>query len=155
MFRAFELHDYDRLVSSIDDWWGGRSVHGLFQRLFVEHFGDTSFVVEDDGEIIGFLVGFLSQSRPDEAYIHFVGVHPAHRRGGLARAMYEHFFELARGRGRSIVRCITSPVNRTSIAYHTSMGFAIEPGTGEVDGFRVHVDHDGPDTDRVCFVRAI
>jgi predicted GNAT superfamily acetyltransferase len=155
MYRAFEPRDYDRLIGSIDDWWGGRNIHGALQRLFVEHFGDTSFVVEEDGEITGFLVGFLSQSRPDEAYIHFVGVHPAHRRAGLARTMYEHFFDLARGRGRSIVRCITSPVNRTSIAYHTAMGFAIEPGNGEVDGFPVHVDHDGPGTPRVCFFRSI
>ncbi|MFE3981983.1 GNAT family N-acetyltransferase, partial [Priestia sp. YIM B13546] len=27
-----------------------------------------------------------------------------------------------------IVRCVTSPVNKASIAYHTKMGFEIEQG---------------------------
>ena len=36
-------------------------------------------------------VGFMSQSRPAEAYIHFVGVHPDERGHGLGRRLYEHF----------------------------------------------------------------
>jgi hypothetical protein len=45
------------------------------QAVFV-HFRDTSFIGEMNDNLIGFLVGFLSPSVPEEAYIHFVGVHP-------------------------------------------------------------------------------
>ena len=155
VFRPIDPADYDRLIGRIDEWWGGRQVHGKLPRLFFEHFRDTSFVVEEDDSIVGFLVGFLAHSEPDEAYIHFVGVDPAHRRAGLARAMYEHFFDLARGRGRTLVRCVTAPVNRVSIAYHAAMGFEIEPGDGEVDGIPVHLNHDGDGEHRVRFLRRI
>ncbi len=154
-FRSIEPSDYDRVIGRVDAWWGGRPMQAMLPRLFFEHFRDTSLVVEDDGEIVGFLVAFLAQSEPEEAYIHVVGVDPAHRRAGLGRAMYERFFDLARGRARSVVRCVTSPVNRASIAYHAALGFEVEPGDGVVDGVDVHLDHDGPGEHRVRFVRRI
>ena len=98
MLRTMELPDYDRLISTMDDWWDGRRVHDKLPRLFVEHFRDTSLVIQEGDAIVGFLVGFASSSAPEEAYIHFVGVHPGHRRAGLARLMYEHFFAMARAR---------------------------------------------------------
>ncbi len=155
MLRTMELPDYDRLISTMDDWWDGRRVHDKLPRLFVEHFRDTSLVIEEGDAIVGFLVGFASSSAPEEAYIHFVGVHPGHRRAGLARLMYEHFFAMARARGRTLVRCVTSPSNRASVAYHASMGFQIQDGDGAIDGIPVHLDHDGPGEHRVRFVRAI
>jgi ribosomal protein S18 acetylase RimI-like enzyme len=61
-------------------------------------------------------------------YIHFVGVHPEHRRVGLGRALYERFFELARARGAREVLSITAPANTGSIAFHARLGFvASEP----------------------------
>ena len=46
----------------------------ILPKLFFIHFEGTSFVAEgDDGELIGFVCGFLSQTADDEAYIHFVG----------------------------------------------------------------------------------
>jgi GNAT superfamily N-acetyltransferase len=62
---------------------------GMLPRLFFEHFTDTSFAAERDGRLVGFLAGFISQSRPGEAYIHFVGVDPAQRGRGLGRLLYE------------------------------------------------------------------
>jgi GNAT superfamily N-acetyltransferase len=154
-FRPIEPADYDALIDRIDDWWGGRSMRAMLPRMFFEHFRDTSFVALDHGEIVGFLVGLLAQSEPGEAYIHFVGVEPGHRQRGLGRELYERFFEVALANGRTTVRCVTSPVNRGSIAYHTAMGFGIEPGDGIVDGVPVHLDHDGPGEHRVRFVRQL
>ena len=52
--------------------------------LFFEHFTDTSFAAECDGRLAGFLAGFISQSRPGEAYIHFVGwIRPSGQLAGL------------------------------------------------------------------------
>lgn len=79
-------------------------------------------------ELIAFLIGFMSQSQPHVAYIHFVGVHPDHRKHGLAKYMYERFFTLARSRGACEVHCITASVNTTSIAFHKKMGFEVEEG---------------------------
>ncbi|HEX6443793.1 MAG TPA: GNAT family N-acetyltransferase [Streptosporangiales bacterium] len=122
--RRARPEDHDRIHPVLDDWWG-RPIASVLQPLFFDHFFSTSYVAECDGELAGFLVGFLSPSRPEVAYIHFVGVHPAHRKSGLARDLYGRFFDLARRDGRSEVWAVTSPVNERSIAFHRAMGFTV------------------------------
>jgi ribosomal protein S18 acetylase RimI-like enzyme len=154
-FRAVREEDYGRVMAVINDWWGGRQMRDMLPRLFFAHFQDTSFVVEEKGELVGFLIGLVSQSRVGEAYIHFVGVHPEKRKSGLGAEMYERFFEKARERGCEVVKCVTSPVNKGSMAYHTKMGFEIEKGDKVVDGVPVVSDYDGRGGDRVLFVKKI
>jgi len=50
---------------------------------------------------------------------------------------------------------VTSPVNKVSISFHTRMGFEIESGNKEVDGISVFADYDGPNQDRVLFVKKL
>jgi ribosomal protein S18 acetylase RimI-like enzyme len=144
--RHAEPADHARVVAVVDDWWGGRRMRDMLPRLFFVHFRETSFVAEANGELVGFLAGFLSQTYPDEAYIHFVGVHPEHRSAGLARGLYEWFFAAARARGRSLVRCVTSPRNEGSIRFHERMGFEVE---------RVADDYDGSGESRILFARRL
>jgi predicted GNAT superfamily acetyltransferase len=153
--RQLSTADYPFVISVIDQWWGGRPMADKLPRLFFEHFTDTSFAAERDGRLAGFLVGFFSQSRPGEAYIHFVGVDPAERGRGLGRLLYEAFFRAARARGCVLVRAVTSPVNRGSVAFHQRLGFRLEPGDAEVDGIPVSSGYDGPGSDRVRFLRAL
>lgn len=86
--------DYSAVIGSVDAWWGGRRVSPMLPRLFFENFCGTSFVVtttadiagprnspsqerptaanedhckgERDEIIVGFLCGFVSQSRTGE-----------------------------------------------------------------------------------------
>jgi len=153
--RHAEVRDYDPIIQVIDEWWGGRPMAGMLHRLFFEHFQPTSFVIEEDSEIVGFLVGFRSQTAPTQAYIHFVGIHPAKRGQGLGRRLYERFFAMARQLGCSEVRAITSPVNTGSVAFHTRMGFAILPGDSHINGIAISTTYDGRGHDRVRFRRAI
>jgi ribosomal protein S18 acetylase RimI-like enzyme len=119
----------------------------MLPKLFFIHFEGTSFVAENaDGELVGFVCGFLSQTVDDEAYIHFVGVDPELRGSGLGRTLYERFFEEVRGDGRTVVRCVTSPMNERSVAFHESLGFEVE---------RVVTDYDGPGEDRVLLVKRL
>jgi ribosomal protein S18 acetylase RimI-like enzyme len=147
--RQAESEDHASVAAVVDAWWGGRPMRQMLPRLFFVHFRETSFVGEERGELVGFLCGFLcgflSQSYPEEAYVHFIGVDPAHRGEGLARALYERFFEAARGHGRSLVRCVTSPTNLGSIEFHRRLGFEIE---GEA------ANYDGEGSARVLFVKS-
>lgn len=124
-------------------------------KLFFVHFTTNSFIAELDGKMVGFLIGFLSPAYQDEGYIHFVGVHPDYRKHHVGRELYHRFFAVMRENGRSIARAVTSPVNKGSIAYHTKMGFEIEKGNKEVDGISVFADYDGPNQDRVLFVKTV
>jgi ribosomal protein S18 acetylase RimI-like enzyme len=145
--RHAEPADYGRVIGRVNAWWGGRDMAPMLPRLFFVHFEGTSYVVDDgEGQLVAFLIGFLSQTDPAEAYIHFVGVSPEHRGGGLGRQLYERFFEDARAAGRTRVTCVTSPVNEGSVAFHEALGFISE---------RVAHDYDGPGEDRVLFVKTL
>ena len=124
--RNAEPSDHSRIISVMPNWWGGRDLTAMLPDFFLAHFSDTCFVVEKEQDLIGFLVGFLSQSRLDEAYIHFVGVHPDFRKEGLGAALYEKFFQICRERNRSVVRARTALVNIGSFNFHTRMGFLSE-----------------------------
>ena len=153
--RYVKGSDYYVISPLINEWWGGRNMADLLPKLFFDHFTNTSFIAEMEGEIVGFLIGFLSQTHSDEAYIHFVGIHPSYRKQNLGKKLYEEFFKTVQENGRNIVRCVTSPVNKVSIAYHTKMGFKIEDGDGFVDGVSVHTGYDGSNQDRVLFVKEL
>jgi GNAT superfamily N-acetyltransferase len=143
--------DYEFLSSIVDEWWGNRPVRHLLQRLFLEHFGSSSYKLVEGDAIVAFLVGFRSQSQPQIAYVHFVGVHPEWRKQGLARQLYLRFFSQMTALGCTECQSITSPLNRTSIAFHTGMGFELLAGDGEVDGIPVHLHHAGEGQHRVVF----
>ena len=152
--RQLREADHGPVVAVVDDWWGGRRVADKLPRLFFRYFAETSFAVEGDGELVAFLVGIVG-SPADEAYVHFVGVHPDRRSRGLGRRLYEKFFDEARRRGCRSVRAITSPMNTGSIGFHTSMGFEALEGDGEENGAGVHRDYDGDGGDKVVFVRKL
>jgi len=151
--RHAEPSDYAPIIDVLNDWWGGRSMSDMLPKLFFVHFRDTSLVAEMDEQRVGFLIGFRSQTFANEAYIHFVGVHPDYRKHGVGRALYERFFEIARAQGMTAVRCVTSPLNKTSIAFHTRMGFEPEPHEWQLDGVPYYQDYDGPGGDRVLLVK--
>jgi ribosomal protein S18 acetylase RimI-like enzyme len=143
--RSAVAADYDVIASVVNDWWGRDVLTGL-PRLFLNHFHTTSFVAENNGIMVGFLVGFVSPSEPIEAYIHYVAVDPARRNGGVARHLYEHFLERARRQGCKVVRAITSPANERSIAFHRRMGFEVSSAVR---------DYNGPGRDMVTFSREL
>ena len=145
--RPAQPSDYGRVIQHVNVWWGGREMAPMLPKLFFLHFEGTSFVAEDeDGALVGFLVGFLSQSDAEEAYVHFVGVAPGHRGSGVGRDLYEAFFDAARSHDRSVVRCVTSPGNQASVEFHRALGFEVE---------RVARDYDGPGEDRVLMIRRL
>ena len=145
--RQAKPADYGRVIQHVDAWWGAREMASMLPRLFFVHFEGTSFVAEtEDGDLAGFLVGFGSQTEPEEAYVHFLGVAPSRRGSGLGRELYERFFEEVRRDGRTVVRCVTSPANESSVEFHRALGFEVE---------RTVPDYDGPGEDRVLLVKRL
>lgn len=143
--RNVLTEDYFKVTDVMDEWWGGRKMKHLLPRLFFDHFQQTSFVLEQEGELAGFLIGFYSQTNEHEAYIHFVGVNPTFRNEGLAKSLYEHFFSQVRGNGCRYVKCITTPVNEGSIKFHKTMGFESE----------LIQNYAGENEDRVVFKKML
>jgi ribosomal protein S18 acetylase RimI-like enzyme len=148
--RRLAEEDHLRVLAVLEKWWGGLKGEAgakeralLLPRLYFQHFTTTSYLVEGDGgQMAAFLVGFLSQTDAETAYVHFVGVDPALHGQGIGRALYRAFFALARSHGRRYVHCITSPGNTASQAFHARLGFTTSA---------VKPDYDGPGLDRVAF----
>ncbi|MFD9816929.1 GNAT family N-acetyltransferase [Streptomyces sp. NPDC059080] len=170
--RPARVTDHPTLVRCVRHWWGdsrtpeeARELSLLLPRLFLQFFSRTSLILEappgspadgDGGGVRAFLVGFHAPENTTDAYIHFVGVHPALRGQDVGRRLYAAFFARAAEAGRTDVRAIVSPGNAASLAFHRAMGFTPE-GDGDrvVGGLPVHADYDGPGEDRVCFHRRI
>ncbi len=144
--------DHPGLVRQMNEWWGGRKLQQLFPRLWLQHFTGTSWLAEDgDGRPVGFLVGFVSPDRPDEAYVHLIGTSPNHRRMGIGRELYRHFFHDATAHGARRVTAVTWPGNRASLLFHRALGFATSeaPGTKNLYGSSAFPDYDADREDRV------
>jgi RimJ/RimL family protein N-acetyltransferase len=73
----------------------------------------------------------------------------------LGHLLYECVFEAMIRLGCSKVRCVTSPVNKDSIAFHLHLGFKPEISERVIEGISVFEDYDGPGEDRVLFSRML
>ena len=153
--RKGEPTDHDSIVSVMKNWWDGRDLTAMLPKLFLNHFHDTVLIVEKENVLIGFLIGLLSQSYKDEAYIHFVGIHPKFRKKGLAKLLYEHFFDICRKHNRTAVSACTSPENKGSVEFHKKMGFQFESGNGEIDGIPVTLDYNREGDHKVLLKRRV
>ena len=134
--RPLNKQDYDTIVSVIDEWWEGPST-ALAHPLFFYELGRLARVAElDDAGIVGFLLGFVSEShvggtpkaKPPGSkigYVHLVGIHPAHRRQGVARGMYEAFEQASIAEGCVGLKAVTTHGNEGSIRFHLALGYAV------------------------------
>lgn len=138
--RPARADDHSTVTAVIAEWWGGRELSGLLQPLFFEHFGSTSLIIEDEQGLAAFLIGFDSADEPRTAYVHFIGVRPDLRAAGLGRSLYEEFADRATERGIRTLRCVTSPVNTGSIAFHQRVGFIVTGATDEYVQLARHLD---------------
>ncbi len=153
--RNVRESDFDPIISVLDTWWGGRNMAAMLPKLFFRHFNGTSFIADLNGDRAGFLIVFFSNTYFVEAYIHFAGVHPDHRKNGIGRTLYERFFEISRQKKRTVIRSVTSSINRNSIAFHRRMGFEMELTIEQSDDIPVHRNYDGPGEDRVLFINRL
>jgi len=128
LIRPATEDDHLPLVRSVDDWWGRPTRHRL-PRLWFGHFTGTSLVAEDeDGRRVGFVVGFVSPDRPDEAYLHLLGVAPGRRRRGIGRQLWAAFADKARERGARRVTAVAWPGDPIGIAFLRGIGFVVDDG---------------------------
>jgi len=76
------------------------------------YFANTCLIVEDEGNIVGFLLGWVSQVDSTIAYLHDVCVIPEMRRRKIATALYNRFFEVVSKMGCRKAYLIINPINK-------------------------------------------
>lgn len=155
IIRNLKSDDYEQIIMVVNEWWNGRQMKQMLPKLFFIHFNKTSFIIEKENRIIGFLIGFLSQTNLEEAYIHFVGIDPYFRKQGLGNLLYQKFFQIIQKFHCKQVKCVTSPINYNSIAFHLRLGFQIEIGNAIKDDISYFLNYDGDEEHRVLFTKYI
>ncbi len=142
--RKITKGDFDRIVEVIDHWWGG-PISTFAHPIFFYELGDGALVVEKNGEMIGFLLGFIAHAPARTGYVHLVGIHPDHRRKGVGRALYAKFTEAAVAEGCTKLKAITTTGNEGSIRFHLAQGWQAQ----EID------DYAGPGRKRIVFLKEL
>ncbi len=145
--------DLDAIRQDISEFWGSDRNLQLHHPTFVYEFGNTAFVIRQEGRVVAYLLGFLSQTEPT-GYIHMVAVRKPYRREGLGRRLYEHFTACVRDKGCTMLKAFTQVNNAASITFHKAMGFELQ-GIPNVDNIPVVRDYSGKGQDRVVFRKNI
>jgi GNAT superfamily N-acetyltransferase len=153
--RTGKTSDHEKVISVMPDWWGGRDLSSSVLKIFFIHFSNTVYIAESNNDLVGFLVGFFSQTEENTGYIHFVGVHPNFRKDGIGRLLYQTFFNACIANNRKIIKSCTSPINKLSINFHLHMGFIIEPGDTIVDDLPVSENFLRSNDPKVLFKKVL
>ncbi len=145
--------DFDQILIEISEFWENDATLPFHHPIFLYEFGNTAFVIKENGSVIAYLFGLFSQTTP-AAYVHLIGVRSSHRRQGLGRRLYDHFIDVARKQGCREIKAITTSANAASIAFHRRIGMELIGSLSESD-IRYVKDYSGPGQDRVVFRKNI
>lgn len=145
--------DFLEILTDLEDFWGTDRARAVHHPMFVHEFGDTAWVVRDNGRVVAYLFDFWSQTEP-VGYIHLVGVRRGYQRRGIGRRLYEQFKARARERGCARLKALTPPINSDSIAFHERLGFTLL-GEPNENGIPVVEDYFGPGVPRVVFEKPL
>lgn len=82
--------------------------------MWCTYFSETSVVVEDKGEIVGFVSGFIQPKKPDVLFVWQVAVAESERGKGLATKMLHYLLEQEACKGTHFIEATISPSNEPS-----------------------------------------
>jgi len=123
LIRQFRPHDLSD-VMDLD-----REVHGSYDpQLFVSFYElhpRTLLVAEQQGRVVGFILGF--KSHPLQGRIFWLAVQPAYQGQGLGRRLLTALLTIFRRLGAPTATLEVRISNSQALALYTSMGF--EPVT--------------------------
>jgi L-amino acid N-acyltransferase YncA len=146
--------EFDEIVKDIVDFWGSDRTLHLHHPYLIYEFGNTAFVIKEQGQVIAYLFGFYSQT-DSLAYIHLLGVREKHQRRGLGLLLYENFIRIAKSKGITKIKAITTASNAKSIAFHKNRVGMTLLGQPNEEGVNVVRDYSGVNKHTVVFEKRI
>jgi GNAT superfamily N-acetyltransferase len=147
--------DFIEVANKAKEWADLVIERESIYRVMTEHFRSTCFIAEDRGQMIGYLLGFRSQYRPEEAIVHLTQVAPRLRGNGIGRRMFGQFQASVKTMGCTRITAHSRPENNSCNRFYKAMGFETAPGEIEVNGMPCVKDYNGPGKHRVVWVKNI
>jgi len=148
------MSDFNEIIIDIVDFWGSDRTLHLHQPFLIYEFGNTAFVIKEHGQVIAYLFGFFSQT-DNLAYIHLLGVREKNQRQGLGLLLYENFINIAKSKGFTKIKAITTASNTKSISFHKNRIGMTLLGEPNENGVNIVRDYSGVNNDRVVFEKRI
>lgn len=97
-----------------------------FYLLWCRDFAATSVVARADGEVVGFVVGYLRPDAPDTFVVWQVAVQPGRRGDGIAGRMLHRLADRLAPRGARFLEATVTPDNQPSTRLFSA--FALDRG---------------------------
>ena len=146
--------EFDEIVKDIVDFWGSDRTLHLHHPFLIYEFGNTAFVIKEQGQVIAYLFGFYSQT-DSLAYVHLLGVREKYQRQGLGVLLYEHFIHIAKSKGITKIKALTTASNTKSISFHKNRIGMTLLGQPNEEGVNVVRDYSGVNKHTVVFEKQI
>ncbi len=139
-------NDFLEIANKSKEWADLVVERESIYHIMVEHFKNTCFIAEDRGEMIGYLIGFRSQTHPEVAIIHLIEVAPRLRGNGVGRRLYNQFMIAVKAMGCTSITALGKPENKYCSAFYSAMGFSVgdDEHAIEIEGVRAIKDYNGP-----------
>ncbi len=139
--RALTKADFLHIVRVIDKWWGGPT-SALAHPVWFYELGADAMVAEANGQLVGFLFGFITPERTT-GYVHLVGIDPEYRRKHVGTLLYQTFEKRCAEAGCKSLKALTTEGNEGSARFHQALGWS----TDKIE------DYAGPGRTRIIFTK--
>lgn len=92
-------------------------------KIILRYFGDYCFIAEENGQIIGFVMGIVPQSFPGTYFLWEVGVDPSYQRQGIGEKLIREVENELKKHGFIRIELTIDPVNTPSQKLFEKMGY--------------------------------
>ncbi|NJD77308.1 MAG: GNAT family N-acetyltransferase [Candidatus Methanoperedens sp.] len=92
-------------------------------KIILRYFGDYCFIGEENGQILGFVMGIVPQSFPGTCFLWQIGVNPPHQGKGIGKKLLREVEEKLEKKGFTRIEATIDPVNIPSQKLFEKMGF--------------------------------
>jgi ribosomal protein S18 acetylase RimI-like enzyme len=144
--RKVEEKDFLRIIDFTNNCAPIPKERNSIYHCLTRFFANTCFVAERQGNIIGHILGWISQVDDKIAYVHNVCIMPEGRRHKIATKLYDRFIKAVKEIGCDQIFLIANAMNDVSINFHRSLGFkpTIEGEKIIINGVETIKDYNGP-----------
>ncbi|MDJ1469177.1 GNAT family N-acetyltransferase [Xanthocytophaga flava] len=148
------IDDFNQITRDIIDFWGSDRTLSMHHPYLVHEFGNTAFVIRNNGVVIAYLFGFFSQTE-SVGYVHLIGVREQYQKQGLGELLYANFIQLSKSKGIQKLKAVTTPTNTKSINFHQKKIGMTLLGLPNSEGINVIRGYSGPDKETVVFEKIL
>lgn len=144
--RKVREKDFLRIIDFADNCTPIPKERNSIYHCMTRFFANTCFVAERDDNMIGYILGWISQVDKKIAYVHNICVMPEERRNKLATKLYDRFIETVKEIGCDQIYLIANAMNDASIDFHRSLDFkpTIEGEKIIINDVETIKDYNGP-----------